>query len=369
MADKSFNEQPMVVVVSDGLEPRIKRQLESQLQSTMMTISGLTAELENQKAVNNVKQQMDAVKDQSKFDEEKTEDTANPPAIENQDTEVKQDANSNPGTDDPFSDGAQQDTTQSADQGTQNPDGGGAPANAPSAQEQQTTESNPAPGSGGQAGNNQPSDNQSTTTNSPPAANATPEANATNGQNSNAGATTTNPPANAEQPATTGSNSSSQSGQTQDQANPAQNQPVQNQGQPSQPDSSSGADGGDDPFADNNGVSFESFAGILDLKLESTQTQTDDKLTPPIKMLVYVSATDAGVDNRTSTVVATIEDPENAVVVLDQSNLGDVEAKMQFKALTKQLQGRGIMVVDSIDSAVEFLNNVYDEMAGKTDAT
>ena len=47
--------------------------------------------------------------------------------------------------------------------------------------------------------------------------------------------------------------------------------------------------------------------------------------------------------------------------------VAEVEAKLQFKALTKQLQSRGIMVCESIDQAVEYLNQVYDEVSGKAE--
>ena len=77
MADKAFNEKPMVVVVADGLDPRAQRQLKAQLQAEMMTISEVEAEIKNQEAAENIKQQLDSVKDDSKFDDNEVKEKHN----------------------------------------------------------------------------------------------------------------------------------------------------------------------------------------------------------------------------------------------------------------------------------------------------
>lgn len=349
MPDKTFNEQPMIVVVSDSLEPRSKRQLQSQLQSILMTTSEVSAELDNQEALNNIKAQKDSVKDQSQFDDDETEDKANPEAIENNagdqsgqsnDAPVEQGQEAAAGTndvqpdqtaqnqDDPFQDAGDQSGTSANDSGTpqagSNNDQGNVQANMQPAQ---------ANGDAGQ----QPSDPNS-------------------GQSNSAGT----------------ANSGSQEGQAQNQANPAQNQQAQNAGQnQTQPNQGTGVDnngnGEEDPFGDDN-VNFESFSSILGYSYKTEDaSQTSDPDMPPMKNVVVINGSDRGVDQRTSAVVAMIEDPENTVVILDTSEVAEVEAKMEFKALMKQLQTRGIMVVSSIDQAVEYLNNVYDEIAGKSE--
>lgn len=349
MPDKTFNEQPMIVVVSDSLEPRSKRQLQSQLQAILMTTSEVTAELENQEAINNIKAQKDSVKDQSQFDDDETEDKANPDAIENnagnqdgQDNATSVDQGQAPSTgtndvqpdqasqsqDDPFQDSGDQNGTSANTNGT--PEAGSDNVQGNAQANVQTAQANT------NAGNQQ--------------------------QNTNANPTDQSGNAN----------SGAQAGQAQNQAGAEQNQQAQNtnQGQ-SQPNQGAGVDnsgsGEEDPFGDDN-VNFESFASILGFNYKTEDaSQTDNPETPPLKNVVMINGSDRGVDQRTSAVVAMIEDPENTVVIMDTSEVAEVEAKMEFKALMKQLQTRGIMVVDSVDQAVEYLNNVYDEIAGKSE--
>lgn len=349
MPDKTFNEQPMVVVVSDSLEPRSKRQLQSQLQAILMTTSEVTAELENQEAMENIKAQKDSVKDQSQFDDDSTEDKANPEAIEN-----------NAGNQDGQSDSTSVGQGQAASNGTNDvqPD------------QAAQTQDDPFQDSGDQSGTSaNPNGNaQAGSDNNQGNAQANVQSAQTNGDAGNQQQNTnTN---SADQSGT--ANSGAEAGQTQSQAGANQNQQAQNtnQGQ-SQPNQGAGVDnngnGEEDPFGDDN-VNFESFSSILGFSYKSEDaSQTDNPDTPPFKNVVVINGTDRGVDQRTSAVVAMIEDPENTVVILDTSEVAEVEAKMEFKALMKQLQTRGIMVVDSIDQAVEYLNNVYDEITGKSE--
>lgn len=354
MPDKTFNDQPMITVVSDSMDPRIKRQLKSQLQSTMMTISEVTAELDNQKAMQDIKAQKDAVKDQTEFDDDNTKNHADPQPIED-----------NPGNNNEQNtpnDSANPDTTQQNQPDNQS-------QNQPNSEQGQQSQDDPFKDSSDQSGTNATNQNDSQQGSSTPQGNGSDsndvfEAGTEGGQQQNA-----NPPAGNQQPApdTTG-----QQGQAQSQANPEQNQQAQNNGQQqSQPAAQTSnpvdnsAAGGEDPFNDDN-VNFEAFAGILGFNYKTEDaSQTDDSEAPPFKNIVYVKGSDAGVDNRTSAIVATIEDPQNTVVILDVSEVAEVEAKLQFKNLTKQLQGRNIMVADSVDQAVEYLNQIYDELSGK----
>ena len=66
--------------------------------------------------------------------------------------------------------------------------------------------------------------------------------------------------------------------------------------------------------------------------------------------------------------MASLEDPNNTVVVVDITDLTEAEAKMQFAAMKKSLQERGVTVVDTTDQAVDYLNDVYDQIAGKGEA-
>ena len=331
MADKSFNDKPMLVVVSDALDPRIKRQLQSQLQAEMLTVGELDAEIKNQDSMQAIKQQYDSNKDESKFDESETKEQSNAEPIE-----------------------------QTANSGAEAENGGGS---------QQNGANNPAEvqGDGGSA----KGDGQS-------GADAF-SANGADVQNSGGEQGGQKQPAQADQSQQAGSNDpfGGDSGQAQEQKAPEQNQQAQNnqqsnaQQQPNQDanGNAANADGSDDPFSDD--VKFEAFAGIFNdrgIKFEDAkQTDAEKEAHPPLKQVVYIPATDRGVDNRTSTIVASLEDPNNTVVVIDNTDLTEAEAKMQFSAMKKSLQERGVTVVDTTDQAVDYLNDVYDQIAGKAE--
>lgn len=359
MPDKSFNEQPMLVVVSDALDPRIKRQLQSQLQAEMMTVGQLDAEIKNQESMEAIKQQYDSKKDESKFDENETQDEQNAQPIEqtaDNNSSDGQQGNEAGGEADPFSAGG---------------DGAGAtPEN--NAGNEQSNPSNAAQPQGGV----QPAEGNGESGADAFSADGNGDQSA---QGEQAGQ---NQPAQADQSQQAGSDDpfGGDSGQAQTQETPEQNQPAQNN-QPANTQqqqnqgangNSSNADGGDDPFSDD--TKFEAFAGIFNdygFKSEDAgdvkQTDAEKDSHPPLKQVVFVAASDRGVDERTSHVVAALEDPQNTVVVIDITDLTEAEAKMQFSAMKKSLQERGVTVTDTVDEAVEYLNDVYDQIAGKAE--
>lgn len=354
MADKSFNDKPMLVVVSDALDPRIKRQLQSQLQAEMLTVGELDAEIKNQESMQAIKQQYDSSKDESKFDENETKEQGNAEPIEQTaDNNASDDQQGNgSGTEaDPFSSGG-------SDSGAAPEDNAGNEQNSSSNATQPPASVQPAEGNG-QSGADAFS------------------ADGADGQNSQG---EQKQPAQADQSQQAGSGDpfGDDSGQTQEQKAPEQNQQAQNnqQANPQQQQNqsangnASNADGGDDPFSDD--VKFEAFAGIFNdhgIKFEDAkQTDAEKETHPPLKQIVYIAATDRGVDDRTSSIVSSLEDPNNTVVVVDITDLTEAEAKMQFSAMKKSLQERGVTVVDTTDQAVDFLNEVYDQIAGKGNA-
>ena len=357
MPDKSFNDKPMLVVVSDALDPRIKRQLQSQLQAEMMTVGELDAEIKNQESMQAIKQQYDSNKDESKFDENETKEQANAEPIEqtaNNNAGSGEQGNESGGEADPFASGE-------SDTGAAQENGGGGQQDGGNPQTQDA-------GSNGSSEGNGQSGADAFSANGNDAQNAGGEQ---GGQNQ---------PAQADQSQQAGSDDpfGGDSGQAQAQKAPEQNQQAQNN-QPSNTNQQSNqgadgnaanADGGDDPFSDD--VKFEAFAGIFNdhgVKFEDAkQTDAEKEAHPPLKQVVYIPATDRGVDDRTSTIVASLEDPNNTVVVVDITDLTEAEAKMQFAAMKKSLQERGVTIVDTTDQAVDYLNDVYDQIAGKGEA-
>lgn len=333
--DKTFNEKPMLVVVADGLDPRVQRQLKAQLHSELMNISQVEAEIKNQEASENIKQQLDSVKDESKFDDNNTKDQAPPTPVEdnaNADTGQTPDADGESGSQGQAAGADSGEDPFTGENGGENAEPNKPPENASSTQEGDAQPQQP-------AANTQTPPTQDTsppTTDKPPAEDNpfTGEGENPNGNGTAAGGAKQQP----QQPDTK-----------------APTQPAANQ-----------ANGSDtkDPFTDET-PTFEAFAGILGLsyKQEDAQNQTKAE-TPPMKQFVYLRGTDQGVDQRTSAVVAALEDPQNTVVVIDLSDVGEVESKMQFSSLKKQLQERGITVVETVEQAVDFLNDVYDQISG-----
>ena len=355
MADKSFNDKPMLVVVSDALDPRIKRQLQSQLQADMMTVAELDAEIKNQESMQAIKQQYDSNKDESEFEENEIKEQASAKPIEqtaNNNSSDGEQGNETGGESDPFG----------GDSNT-----GAAPENAGGNQQ----------GNGNTQTQNAGS-NESSEGNGDSGADAF-SADGNGDQSAQGEQAGQNQPAQADQSQQAGSNDpfGGDSGQAQTQETPEQNQQAQNnqpantqqQQNQSTNGGASNANGGDDPFSDD--VKFEAFAGIFNdygVKFEDAkQTDAEKDSHPPLKQVVYIPATDRGVDNRTSTIVASLEDPNNTVVVIDNTDLTEAEAKMQFSAMKKSLQERGVTVVDTTDQAVDYLNDVYDQIAGKAE--
>lgn len=361
MADKTFNEKPMVVVVSDALDPRTKRQLQAQLQSEMMTISQVDAEIKNAQSMENIKQQYDANKDASEFDEDDTKEQPTPEPIEsskaNENTPPDQTNTSNSGNaekPDPFTGGENGPTSEEGNSGTDKQGGNASDAF-----------------DGGNEGNDQSNGGQNEKPVQPV------QSNDQNNQQQQAGQTQ---PAQANQAQQSGGDDlfkdsgNPEAGQAQGETPAPQNQATGNdQSQQSQQQQNQIPNGdkpdaaeGDDPFADNQ-PTFEAFAGILGIpvKFENAEKQTSEEALPPMKQLTVIRGSNRGVDDRTNGVIAALEDPQNTIVVVDLTDVSEAEAKMQFQSIKKQMQERGITVVDTIDQAVDFLNEVYDQIAGK----
>lgn len=354
MSDNSFDSKPMVTVVSDSLDPRVKRQLQSQLQSDLVTVDELNAEISAQNTAKEVKQQTDAAGDASEFDDDETKDKKDPQAIENDpDNKPKPEGNAendnasqtdtSQGSNTDSGDGSNPNisNTNTSD-GNNNQDG--------SVQNQPQTQGNNDAGGESQNNDNQPQSTEQKQTD-------------TNNQSNNGGQN--NGDQNVDQNSGTDGSTNDNSGGTN---TPSSNSGTENGNTQS---TSQDGDGGDDPFTSDN-INFEDFApafaherGYKSKPKMESEAQTSESKLPPLKVIVYVKATDRGVDDRTSAVIASIEDPENTVVILDQSGVAEASAKMEFKSLMRQLQSRNVMVVDSVDAAVEYLNNVYDQLSGQ----
>lgn len=274
MTDKAFNEQPMIVVVSDALDPRIKRQLQSQLQATTYSISQVDAEVKNAESMKVVKQQLDSAKDASEFDESEVKEEATPQAIENA----------------PAAEGDE----PPAEEATPPEEGEGEPAK---------EEDDSDPFKDDEEGNDSTE-------------------------------------------------------QAKNKPEPAKEEPPKEA-----PVASNQTEDDSDPFADDT-PSFESFGSIFGINFKKEDADEGPVL-PPMKQVLVIKGTDAGVDSRTASAIAAVVDPENTVAIVDTDAVVEIDAKLEFESAKKQMQQRGITVLDNVGQAIDFLNDVYEQIAAK----
>ena len=299
---ENFDKQPMVVVVSESLDPRIKRQLSAQLSSVVMNVKEVDAEIQQQASLAGIKQQADAESDKSEFDDNAKPETQ-PEPIENNTNQNKENENQETNNTDT--------TTQNTDDG-QDQNNGDDPTFSDDGDDTFNGDNNNNSDSGQQP-NNQ----------------AKPEDNSGNDNN---------------QHQTVDNNQNNNNSNANDN-NQAKEEPM----------AGSNKDGEDDVF---NDPTFESVYSFVPKKEDAE----DSVEPPPMKRLLYIRGTDRGVDDRTNIIISTIEDPENTVVIVDLSDVGEVQAKMEFGNCKKQMQEKNIMVFDTVDEATDYLNDVFEQL-------
>lgn len=258
---------PLTVVVSESLDPRVKKKLEAQQQADVLTHKEFA-------------EQMEINEDLANMQKPKKEPQATPPA---EPAEQKPAAEDDPNA------------KQQPAPATQTPQ----PTPAPAA--------NPTPPAGNDAQqNNQPAP-------TPPAAKP---------------AEPTQQPANNNQP----------------------------------------ADSNDEDLS----TAFESATHNLDFLAHSlgvkfameSQQQDADLAEQNVKNFIHISADQTGIDRKTSLAIQQLQDPNNAVVVIDEVGVKDAESLARLRSYGKTLAGRGAKVFNSLDDSIDYLNEVYDELTG-----
>lgn len=290
MADNAFDGKPMIVVVSDGLDPRTQRQLQAQLQADTYTVSQLETQIEAARVANAVKEELS--KSTGNIDDIDTSDTE-PEAIEgkqgaevNQDNSEKKDDSSNSEEDVFSNDGDKSDDKSD-----------------------ETKKEEPANDDGG----------------------------------------------NEED---------------------VFNNDKKDDSKPAESTESSKEDSKQDDKQANEEAVFESYLGAIktgEFRFEDVYTGTETTISnvptdidiPPVKRLVVVTGTNAGVDQKTYSTVGTLEDPKNTVVVLDRTAVDEVDIKIQFDNLKDTLQKEGVMVVDNLNDGIDYLNTIYEQLPKK----
>lgn len=277
--DKAFDGKPMIVVVSNSLDPRTQRQLQAQLQADTWTAEQLEAQLEASRNAETVKEELAKTKDLT-VDDIETDDK--PDAIEGD-----KGAEVNKSEDNPFGEDVS-DKQETSEKKEEKPD-------TEKSSEEDIFSNN----------SDKPEDK--------PKEETKPEAASTE--------------------------------------KPADNKDTKNEEAVFE-----------SYFMSIRSGSFKHEDAYPDKSESNIPTGVE---LPPIKRLIVVKGTNAGVDDRTHSTVGTLEDPKNTVVVIDKTEVDEVDIKIQFENLKDHLQKEGVMVVDSVDDSIDYLNTIYEQLPKK----
>lgn len=265
---------PLTLVVSEALDPRVRRKLEAEQQADVKTYKELTRSLEVQEDLNKIRQEVEK-------DGEEADPFKAPDATENQPQQADEQAQQPAEAQNPTPD-------QNANATAQPADGAAAPA--------------PAEGAGEQ--------NQAAATQDPNAG----------GNNAAGGAA---------------------------------------------------AGGGDEDLS----AAFEGFGTQLPsdllrrvvkdyIKMESSDTDSTGEL-DHIKSFVYIDLSENAVEGDTLESVQTLRDPENTIVVINEESIPNADTVVRARQIAEQLSNRGVKVFYDLEEATEYLNDLYDIVAGR----
>lgn len=264
---------PLIVIVSEHLDPRVRRRIEAEQQADIKTYEELTDEIQRQTDLNKIKEETQKGNDESDPFEE-------PEAVEE------------------------------------------------TAKEQQNND---------QSNNNQP-DNAS----------------GDSSQDQNTG--------QSQQPAG-GDNSNSEKD--------GQQQPDQAGGDGGSTDAGdAGGDGDDEDLSS----AFESYGRGLPkdiamrvlkdyIALESSEQ--DVGVLEHIKTFVYVDLGNNEVKGDTLESVQTLKDPENTIVVINENGSPNADVTLRSRKVAETLVERGVKVFYDLEEGIDYLNELYDVVAGR----
>lgn len=134
------------------------------------------------------------------------------------------------------------------------------------------------------------------------------------------------------------------------------------------------AGGGED---DDLSTAFESYGHDLDFLAHvlgvkkpamESQQQDEDIANENTKSYIHVKAGENGIDRRTSLAIQQIQDPNNVIAVIEEDGVDNVEDLARLRSYAKTLEGRGARVFNNVDDSIDYLNDVYNEMTGKTES-
>lgn len=414
----SIDEKPLTIIVSEALDPRVRRKLESQLLPEVKTQEEFDTQL---KADEKAKQEQEEAKAQMANNPEPPKDdnkSEQKPAEQNNQADKSGDSNEQKQPDqaagneaDPFSDSKESDpfgsdnSGQGADQSTppaQANDNAPAPATGQTGGAEQTT----------QAPANQPAQTQPAPAQTPPAQAAQPQANqapAVEPQQADADPFANSKAADAgdenpfsanedenasndqfvkqvgggQQPTAKADNKPSDDAKTNDDpfadagTPPADGEAKTDPEPPKEEDNGSNS-GGTDPFDSN--VAFEhadlqtteGLAALFGnrppprLSMETMQQDEAEAKVNLAKRLMVIDPPQAGLSNSTNLMIQMLKDPENTLAIINYDDAPTVDAKVKLTKYEEQLKDRGVQTFKDAPTAVEYINQLYNDLKTTT---
>lgn len=101
------------------------------------------------------------------------------------------------------------------------------------------------------------------------------------------------------------------------------------------------------------------------IKMESSDAESAGELVH-IKTFVYIDLATNSVSGDTLESVQTLRDPENTIVVINESSSPDANTTLKARSVAEQLSNRGVKVFYNVDEAINYLNDLYDVVSGRT---
>lgn len=101
------------------------------------------------------------------------------------------------------------------------------------------------------------------------------------------------------------------------------------------------------------------------IKMESSDAESVGEL-EHIKTFVYIDLGTNTVSGDTLESVQTLRDPENTIVVINEATSPDANTTLKARSVAEQLTNRGVKVFYDVDEAINYLNDLYDVVSGRT---
>lgn len=143
------------------------------------------------------------------------------------------------------------------------------------------------------------------------------------------------------------------------------------EGTPTEEDSESDSEGSDEADLEEikSGTGFEAYFAEDaegEQEVETEETSIDDQQ-QVIKSLFFIRADSEGLTPEQENLPGVITKPKDAIVVIDKTEVPNLEVGKQLTDLENRLVGMGVTVKDNIQEAIELINEISDGIKDSSD--